>query len=263
MSGYLKFGVALLLFGIGIRVVAQPNTAALSFNGVSDYVALTTSPATDLLNGYTIEAWAYPSPPTTYTTGARRIISNDQQNPARGFGLGMTSSTISGVSQTRWRFTTFGVKDYDTTAVSAALNTWSHVAMTFDTSNTVTFYVNGAFGQSIPFATDARISTAPMNIGRNPVGTTGTEFWPGMIDEIRFWNYVRTQPQIQADMNRQLAGNEPGLIGYWPLNEAAGIFTEDKSVNSADGTLSGATWTSGPLIYGPLTAVREDWSLFQ
>jgi hypothetical protein len=236
--------------------LAQPSTTAMVFNGTSDYVALTTSPATNLVNGYTIEAWAFPSPTLPYTSGAKRILSNDQQNPARGFGLGMTTSTLAGISQTRWRFTTFGVKDYDTTAVSAALNTWSHVAISIDTSNTVTFYVNGQFAQSVPFATDARISTAPMNIGRNPVGTAGTEFWPGKLQEIRFWNYVRNQSEIQAQMNQQLVGNETGLIGYWPLTEAAGTFTEDKSVNSADGTLFGATW-------GTTTAAQREWSLYE
>lgn len=243
---------------------AQPNASALSFNGVDNCVTLTTSPATDLVHGYTIEAWAYPSPSLPYNTGAKRILSNDQQSPARGFGFGMTTSTISGVSQTRWRFTTFGVKDYDTTAIAAALNTWSHVAVTYDTSNTVTFYVNGNFIQSIPFATDGRVSTAPMNLGRNPLAGLGTELWPGMVDEVRFWDHVRTQAQIQDNMNRQLTGTEPGLIGYWPLNEASGSFTEDKSVNTADGTTSGTTWVTSniPPIYGPAASAGKEWGLY-
>jgi hypothetical protein len=240
---------------------ALGNNSALSFAGTG-HVALTTGPATNLLKGFSIECWAYFDPPTTYSTGARRIISNFQNNPSRGYGLGVTTTTVASVPSAKWRFTTFGIKDYDTTAVPVALATWNHVAMVLDSNNQATFYINGSFAQALPHNADGRISTAPLNIGRNPVNT---EHWYGKIDEIRIWSYERTLPQIQADMNRQVAWDEAGLVGYWRLNEGGGLTTMDNSLNTADGTLFEATWVTGPgipVLTGPDTAVDADWEMY-
>jgi hypothetical protein len=49
------------------------------------------------------------------------------------------------------------------------------------------------------------------------------------MDEVRIWNVVRTQEQIQDHMHCELAGNESGLIGYWKFNEASGSIAYDSS----------------------------------
>lgn len=261
INRFLAMAMTLAIFALADKAAALGNTSALSFNGTG-HVALTTGPATNLVKGFSIECWAYFDPPTTYSTGARRIISNHQIPPSRGYGLGVTTRTVSGVPAARWRFTTFGIKDYDALTMQVPLRTWNHVAMVLDSSNQVSFYINGAFGEAIPHTLDANISTAPLNIGRNPIDT---EHWYGMIDEIRIWSYVRTLPQIQADMNRQVAWDEPGLVGYWRLNEGSGTSTLDNSVYEADGTLFDAAWVSGgsiPTLTGPDTAVNSDWELY-
>ena len=43
----------------------------------------------------------------------------------------------------------------------------------------------------------------------------------GFISDVRIWNYARTQSEIQADMHKRLTGNEPGLVGYWPMQYGA------------------------------------------
>ena len=66
----------------------------------------------------------------------------------------------------------------------------------------------------------------------------------GQIDEVRIWNIARTEEQIRADMNRQLKGDEPGLVGYWKFDEASNnsegedIIT-DSSPNNNSGKLVG------------------------
>lgn len=50
------------------------------------------------------------------------------------------------------------------------------------------------------------------------------------MDEVRLWQRVRTQEEIQADMNRQLGGNETGLMGYWQFEgEGATDFSRLKN----------------------------------
>ncbi len=58
-----------------------------------------------------------------------------------------------------------------------------------------------------------------------------------IVDEVRVWSIVRTADQIQANMNRRLAGTEPGLIGYWHLDEGEGQIVHDISTKANHGYL--------------------------
>jgi len=70
------------------------------------------------------------------------------------------------------------------------------------------------------------------------VGLT-TYFLNGTIDEIRIWNVARTQAEINDNMNIELTGSEPGLIGYWKFNEGSGQIILDTQTNGVihNGTL--------------------------
>ncbi len=59
----------------------------------------------------------------------------------------------------------------------------------------------------------------------------------GTIDEVRIWNYARSQTEIRRDMCRRLTGNEPGLVGYWRFDECSGNIAFDASGNGNHGTL--------------------------
>jgi len=61
----------------------------------------------------------------------------------------------------------------------------------------------------------------------------------GQIDEVRLWNRARSQDEIQRSMNYRLVGNEPGLIGYWRFDEAAGNTVHDQTDNANHGTIDG------------------------
>ena len=64
--------------------------------------------------------------------------------------------------------------------------------------------------------------------------------YAGEIDEVRVWNAVRSQGQIQSNMYLSLVGNEPGLMGYWRLDEGSGQEVFDGAHGSSIGVL-GAT----------------------
>lgn len=67
--------------------------------------------------------------------------------------------------------------------------------------------------------------------------------YTGWLDEVRLWNYPREAWQVAADMFASLTGDEPGLVGYWPINEGEGDVTADLAGGN-DGTIVDATWIS-------------------
>ncbi len=54
---------------------------------------------------------------------------------------------------------------------------------------------------------------------------------------MRFWSVARSLTQIRADLDRNLYGDESGLLGEWRFDEPAGIIAKDSSTASRDGTL--------------------------
>jgi hypothetical protein len=87
----------------------------------------------------------------------------------------------------------------------------------------------------------------------------------GSIDEVRFWNDVRTETEINALMNVPAVGDEAGLVAYYDFNQGvpagnnAGVTTLLDRTGSRNGTLtnvrlSGTTsnWVLGffPKIMG-------------
>src|SRR5262249_15818698 len=62
-------------------------------------------------------------------------------------------------------------------------------------------------------------------------------FFAGSMEELHVWSTVRSASQIQMDMN-QLTGSEPGLVLYYPLDEASGNTAFDRTANHYNGMLT-------------------------
>lgn len=114
---------------------------------------------------------------------------------------------------------------------------------------TMKSYLNGSL------AAESAVRYAPNRERPLRIGAGATEGRPqfpfnGQIAEVRVWNLARSEAQIKADMNRQLSGNERGLVGYWPLDEGRGRVARDRTDNANNGTIRGATWRddAGPAL---------------
>jgi Concanavalin A-like lectin/glucanases superfamily len=55
----------------------------------------------------------------------------------------------------------------------------------------------------------------PLLLGAWVRNSTLTDFFQGLIQEVRIWDVVRTQEQIQATLNQRLSGIGGNLVGYW------------------------------------------------
>jgi Secretion system C-terminal sorting domain len=101
----------------------------------------------------------------------------------------------------------------------------------------------------------------------------------GTLDEVRVWNVVRTQAEIQANMMGCTAlGSTPNLVMYYQFNHGAADGTNtgiNTMVNTANSTTfpavlnnfaltgSSSTWTTSPLCTDTYTwtgAASTDWA---
>jgi hypothetical protein len=89
------------------------------------------------------------------------------------------------------------------------LNTWSHVAVTYD-GTTVRMYVNGTLVGS-------KAQTGPLVTSSQPLRFGGDAVWPewfqGALDEIRVYNRALSVTEIQADMTRPVSAASGARLG--------------------------------------------------
>ncbi len=111
----------------------------------------------------------------------------------------------------------------NSTAGAVPIGQWTHIAVTVGGGQTK-FYVNGVLNA---VANEAIINN---NNGALYFGTQGEclcNNFDGKIDEIRIWNTVRTQAEIDANKNACLSGTENGLVSLFKFNDGTGTITAD------------------------------------
>ncbi|MEM9220071.1 MAG: hypothetical protein AAGD25_37810, partial [Cyanobacteria bacterium P01_F01_bin.150] len=81
----------------------------------------------------------------------------------------------------------------------------------------------------------------PLRIGAGTTEKDARFLFHGQLAEVRLWDHARSQADIQADMPRRMAGNEPGLIAYWPLDGKDSAIAENLANPDSSGTIHGAT----------------------
>ncbi len=101
-------------------------------------------------------------------------------------------------------------------------NRWIHVAYVQDGSLR-RLYVDGKLdGETDDGIVAQPILTQPLRIGYvTHLPTNHGRRWglDGSLADVRFWNCARTAAEIAKFRTHRLSGFEPGLVGYWPMND--------------------------------------------
>jgi gliding motility-associated-like protein len=207
-------------------VVATNN--ALYFNGIRDFVQLSTSPIKDKATEFTIEAWIKPDD-SNWNSGYHAIFgaiqtgANNQRSPS--FYLLDGRVHIDSYED-------ITLKRFDILTDDALIlkNVWSHIALV-KTGTTYSVYVNGILVVTAP-------APAKVNVATGSIYTFGVvdNYFAGLIDEARFWTTARSASEIATNMNINLTGTEPGLVDYYTFNQ--GVANGD---NTAIATLFDGT----------------------
>ena len=246
----------LLLIVCGLILISSSfSQNSLSFDGVNDYVNCGNDTSLNITGtAITMEAWIYP---TSFKSQVwQGNIISKEGTTGTGYMLRAGAGgklNINVGSGGPWNELTSSTN-------VLTLNTWQHVAGTFDGAF-LRLYVNGVLTDSIA-KTVSIVGSSSVNLYLGESPAYAGRYFPGRIDEVRIWNIVRTQAEIQASMNSELCSVPSNVKAYYTLNHGTaggtntGITTAtDYSGNSNNGTLtnftlsgSSSNWVSGKNI---------------
>jgi len=222
------------------------NTSALNFSAGS--VSFTSDANLYPATAITVEAWIRATSWGINNYDNTIVCKHSWSQGEQGYVLragnnGQLDFSVAGLDQAgtplSWQGATSGIG-------AMSLNTWYHVAGTFD-SDSVKVFINGIQQGSLALQGSMVPGIAyPIAIGRLSDQTQSqTRFWAGQIDEVRIWDRALTSSELLARYDHHLdPSQETGLVGYWRFNENAGTTVNDLSSSGNNGTAVSATWTT-------------------
>jgi len=219
----------------------------LSFDGTDDYVDCgNASSLKNLVSTITWEMWFKSGHNQDQTLLSKWYSDNNQRMVmfrVQTDGRIQVYFSSDGVSITG----TNGIQYITPSGTNYNDDAWYHIALIWNSAGKC--YINGVeislnvTGGGTYAGANLFNSDANYNIGTQTRSAANRErFFNGLIDEVRIWNHARTADQIKRYMNVRLTGKETGLVAYYPMNEGTGSTAFDKSTNSNDGTITGASW---------------------
>ena len=119
------------------------------------------------------------------------------------------------------------------------LDTWTHVAATYNGSNAEIFY-NGISQGVLATPNPMLVSAQNFYLGEHP--TYPNRRLSGQLSDVRVWNIVRSAAEIQSSMLTFLSGTESGLVGNWKLDEGTGTLIHEQVSNTDVTKGTGTTW---------------------
>jgi hypothetical protein len=163
-------------------------------------------------------------------------------NFATGSGFGVFFSRATGGLTFRL-VTAAGTTNF---LVNGIVNTWNtsdvhHIAVTYDGAFMKTFEDGVEKGSLAKTGAIIHNITQPLLFNGPDSSTPSAGYVNGFLDEIRIWDYARTDVEITADMASELVGTESGLVGLWKFDEDSGTVALDSTAFANNGTLVGHT----------------------
>jgi len=207
--------------------------SAIDLNGTNQYADITTS--SSAIQGYgTFEIWFKPN----NCSAANQSIFSQRYTGWHGRGIIISSNTISGWSRNgsaTWQSVTLG---------SCVNNQWYHAVLTQE-GNIIKGYLNGVFISSLDMTSS--LDGSYLNYYTIGKYTNDSYFFDGTVDNVKIYNYARTQKQIIEDMNAGTpASSNKSPIAYWKFDEGSGTTTNNSGNGGSTFNTTFATGSSAP-----------------
>jgi len=176
--------------GVGSSAPTWSNSGkfgkALSFDGTNDYATAPDDASLDRnsTDPLTLSLWIYSN---TWTSVQRNILCKGDGNVAYNYCLSVSGGSL---------YLNGGSYSYISNPLSTGA--WEHLAVAFDGS-TIRWYVNGILKGTSTSATLGSANNYPLYFGWN--NYTG-QYFSGLLDEVKIYNYALTEDEIKLDYNR-------------------------------------------------------------
>ena len=221
---------------------------ALSFDGINDALFCGMPPALNIQNQMTIELWIYP---TNY--GERNVQGFGRLIDREHYLLFLNETGREDYADYSLMFAienSLGMYMGNTPKNSIHLNEWQHIAATYDSqSGSMTIYINAQkqqltypFGR--PFDSIRSTQGNPFIIGES---NNMDRAFQGMMDDIRIWNIIRSEIDIQLNMDNILTSIPQGLVAYWPM-QSKQTFLQDIGPNQLHCRIHSPSWVPGLMV---------------
>lgn len=181
---------------------------AINLDGVDDYLTLPHISAYNV-SKFTVQGWVLWNP-------------NNNTDIQFLFGKGNEVMEIhTGVTANTLRFIPAPNVYLDVPNILTP-GRWQHITCVYDPSQSLAkIYINGidvayTNNGTSPLSTPVVNNTTGINVGRR---FNNLYFFKGSIDELRFFNDVRSLAQVQADMQNTIPANTSGLIASFSFDE--------------------------------------------
>jgi len=229
-----------------VQVAVTPIANALSFDGSNDRVTCGQSASINITGTtITLEAWIYPTAwQTNYFQGS---IINREINASGGYMLRCGASGTLSFNLGN------GGSWYDvvSSANALTLNTWQHVAGTYD-GTTLRLFKNGVLiNSSAQTITIAPASGAELTIGNwsRWIATSDDRCFIGLIDEARIWSVTKSAAELVSGMTQTPDPScATGLRASYSFDQGIANGSNptvttlfDATANANNGTLSNMT----------------------
>lgn len=236
---------------------------ALDFNGNNNFITIPHTANFVIPKNLSIETWVFPTSSTPLT---QNVVSKSSYLVNDGFIFPRTNDG--------WKNFSFWLSiDGNWTAVTApfpSLNTWHHVAATYD-GFFMKIYLDGVLK-----STQAIAGTITSNINDIFIGQQEgqLEYFKGGLDELRIWNRTLTQCEIQNNYTCELntigtpnpLASQVGLLAYYQFNQGLANADNTAATTSAITTVPVNTLTDissnvnhGSLRNFDLTGTSSNW----
>ncbi|MEO0470251.1 MAG: LamG domain-containing protein, partial [Bacteroidota bacterium] len=241
-----RFLLLLLCLLLSTSIQAQNG---LNFDGVNDRINCGNDASVQLSGTQiTLEAWIYATAwqPNVFEGG---IINKEQNNPDNGYMLRAGDG-----GRLNFNLGNFGWNELTTLPI-LNLNTWHHVAGTYDGSM-MRLYVDGMAIDSQTVS--ITLSSASQNLTIGNWSNPGSERpFIGVIDEVRIWDVARSQADLISAMSTELCNPPASLIVYYRLNEGSAGGNNASQTTATDASGNG---NDGTLINFALSGTSSNWA---
>ena len=162
---------------------------------MNDIVTVADANALDLTTGMTLSSLVRPVTLTGWRTAMLKEATN---------GLAYALYAHDNLPQPAAYANIGGVDRSAAGTAALALNTWSHLAATYD-GTTLRLFVNERRSRVRRWLARSPRVAGALRIGGN---TVWGEYFAGLIDEVRIYNRALTAAELTADMNAPVPGGQ-------------------------------------------------------